>query len=234
MSSKPILFSADMVRALLEGRKTQTRRVIKPQPPQSSGKYKVIPRHQDDESASLILIQEKVENTVINPPYKKGDLLWVREAFYFDTSFYKPTKEHLSDIYYRADGECCEQIPECACSEIGKPKWKPSIFLPHWASRITLKVKNIRIERLNEISSSDAIDEGISVIYCGERELYKNYQTGKGTVYATQSFGTLWQSIHGCESWKNNPLVWVIEFDAYLGNIDDDPNMWQILDGIPF
>jgi len=91
-------------------------------------------------------------------PWQVGTVCWVRETFYNDL----PEKKELEHIYYRADGECCDVIPECQCADVGKPKWIPSIHMPRWASRITLRIISVRVEQLQKISEGDALAEGIT------------------------------------------------------------------------
>lgn len=193
MKVRPILFSTPMVQAILDGRKKQTRRIIKPQPQDVTiyGDGKVV-WHPE----------------VIKRPYEIGDVLWVRETFGQIIS--------LDEIVYKAD----------ICSpEVDKPffGWKPSIFMPKTACRLYLQVKNIRVERLNDISEEDAIAEGIENLSETEFNcnLFKNYLSSENemdyqnftTDNAVLSFQTLWHKINGPTSWVKNPFVWVIEFE---------------------
>jgi hypothetical protein len=203
----PILFSAPMVRAILDGRKTQTRRVLTrktcfhdgnpaqkwqwdaldfktgfvdrgPSPAGNSGPYIHITDLDGDCTHRIY------------PRWLVGEGLWVRETWYNDL----PDAKDLEHIYYRADGECCEQIPECACGEVGRPKWRPSIFMPKWASRLSLEVTKVRGERIQDISESDALAEGFSSV---------------------SDFKALWDSLNAERGfgWSENPWVWVIEFE---------------------
>ncbi len=164
----PILFSAPMVRAVLRGAKTQTRRVVKPQPERDLAPIEIA------ELCSGMRLGR------LKCPYGvPGDRLWVREAHYCDLQPYddRPVSiKHAFDVvgpsimesmFYRADADeqspcppCCQLIPECQCDEVGRPRWRPSIHMPRWASRITLVVKSVRVERLQAISEDDAIAEG--------------------------------------------------------------------------
>jgi hypothetical protein len=132
-NEKPILFSAPMVRAILEGRKTMTRRVVKPQPESD----------QDDGHAGLIQ----------DCPYgQPGDRLWVRETFSTDgCACYEPC--FCPSVWYKAD--------DLSEDKELQPKWCPSIFMPRWASRIILEVTGVRVERLQEITNAGALAEGI-------------------------------------------------------------------------
>lgn len=186
MKERPIIFNTDMVRAILEGRKTQTRRMVKPQ-----GAILT-----DDMARSFGVRPPLNQNSpVIQCPYgQPGDRLWVRETF----------AEAIGDYAYRADYSA-----EILSEKRNKGLWKPSIHMPRWASRITLEIKNVNVERLHDISEDDAKKEGV--------ELYNNYDRTFGghsapTDYKT-GFVRLWQSIYGLESWDSNPWVWAIKFE---------------------
>jgi hypothetical protein len=200
VKERPILFSGPMVRAILEGRKTQTRRIIKPQPTVIAGdKIMHIPY---DQPGKIILC-----------PYgERGDRLWVRESFSTDTRdplncvIYKATPEYGK---YRDTGELVRSsfpdgsLPtreESARAMLPKFwKGKPSIHMPRWASRITLEITGVRVERLQDITEADAIAEGYSV----ENEIDGD---------PIEWFAYLWESINGAGSWAANPWVWVVEF----------------------
>ena len=189
---KPILFSTPMVQAIMEGRKTQTRRIVKDSMLQeNNGKY-------DEEFLFL---------TVKKCPYGEvGDVLWVRETWFSTKSNTKELLEagDLSHIRYKAENN---YDPNKDC--VGR-KWKPSIHMPKAACRIFLEITNIRIERLNNISEDDAIAEGVNRTDAMNEWYYME------NVYNTDSpliaFESLWESINGRESWDSNPYVWVIEF----------------------
>lgn len=213
MKTTPLLFNSDMVRALLDGRKTQTRRIIKGKRHRDTERFQNFYFDQWDE-----LRYDGLRLTTIKCPYgKKGDLIWVRETFFIDTADYIATESDLENTYYRADGECCDLIPECACSEVGKPKWKPSIYMPRWASRLTLKITDVRVERVQDITSDDVLNEGVG------------HPVGTSLAHGTvteqwniqREFIPLWNSIHFIGSWDDNPFVWVIEFEVIKQNIDD-------------
>lgn len=187
IKERPILFSSPMVRALLDGRKTQTRRIAKPI------------KHPDwgNEYSPGALITEKESNSVIERacPYgSKGERLWVRETFSQHPQF--------ADIAYRADGEEFEDSD----GFLWAPKWKPSIHMPRSASRIMLEITGVRVERLQDISEQDAIAEGVD----GENEAAK---IGAGWYEKPRrAYRRLWESINGTGSWDLNPFVWVIKF----------------------
>jgi len=180
VKSKPILFSGPMVRAILDGRKTQTRRVVKQLLPENRREGLTI-------SASMCPYGK--------PRYKRdpGDRLWVKESW---------IPAYFSDKRpgYRADWRDPEDIPE--------PKWKPSLFMPRWASRITLEITGVRVERVKAISEDDAKAEGVEGDNVGDFGIpCKEYVI---------PFADLWDSINGKKpgrSWADNPWVWVIEFE---------------------
>ena len=181
MKEHPILFNSEMVGAILDGRKTQTRRVVKPQP---------------DFCISTATYQnslEEIKKSIIARCSfgKVGDRLWVRETFRIpeDYEYY----ERGTVLY--------------AASEMDAgAKWKPSIHMPRWASRITLEITDIRTERINEISAMDCISEGI------KRSESNNVEARVDDEIL--AFKTLWNSISKKHTWESNPYVWVIEFKA--------------------
>lgn len=238
VKERPILFSGEMVRAILDGRKTQTRRIVKPQPVDfvfgAAGTHPAFAAPHCIDGYNAIGV-DRVNECIdyLRKPYARpGDHLWVRESFYVDLFPWAEgerlpkecTDEIREEIYYMADGPCCSQIPECACAEVGKPKWRPSIHMPRWASRITLEVTSVRAERLNDISGEDAFKEGIDVEACDQTVCCRDYGS-KGDAWfvhwgddkdeddaARESFQSLWESINGPGSWDANPWTWVIEF----------------------
>lgn len=208
---KPILFSAPMVRAILDGRKTQTRRIMKPSPTGIWGQG--IP-----EGSEFFFVHANIrgEHRWLPCPFgKPGDRLWVRETFVTGHDYIAgeliTSDEDGNDlpekVWYRAtDGEFrwFEDDVEM------EPKWRPSIHMPRWASRITLEITSVRVERLQDISESDAQAEGVyrhpiaGWLPCA--------QEGHVHLYADTAFRHIWQSAYGEDSWVLNPWVWVIEF----------------------
>lgn len=192
MTDRPILFSAPMVRAILDGRKTQTRRVVKPQPVDRGGGSLSISyaAGKMNHMGPAGFMLEKLAQ--YGCPYgKTGDLLWVRESFAKDCDGY----------VYKAT---------CPWWD-GLVKKKPSIHMPRSASRITLEITDVRVERLQDISDEDALEEGVT-----ETEFYENAErkVSAGAPWPAErlAFADLWQSINGTESWAANPWVWVISF----------------------
>lgn len=209
---RPILFSAPMVRAILDGRKTQTRRIIKPQPIWIA-----------DPSVAF-KTEDCNPNGIIKCPYgKPGDRLWVKETWQGPLFYDEIPEDWNSDkyknpeyCYYRASGHDCDFVDS---DDNYVERWSPSIHMPRWASRILLENSNVRIERLQDISEDDAVAEGIENIGGGAScSPWKNYRIGAKNEMdchcssAVRSYKTLWESINGQESWDLNPLVWVVEF----------------------
>lgn len=188
---RPILFSGEMVKAILDGRKTQTRRILKPQP-----KGVVVSKPNFDGLFSEA--NDPVTRYFACHHGQPGDKLWVRETR-ADTC-----AEGVSKIpWYRAD--------YLGHGEIDPPpggiKWKPSIFMPRWASRITLEIVSVRVEKVQEIRCEDALAEGVSL----EGELFPNVDSA---WKAHKRFRFLWDSINAKRGygWEKNPWVWAIEF----------------------
>ncbi|WP_199331520.1 hypothetical protein [Aulosira sp. FACHB-615] len=201
----PILSSTPMVLAILEERKTQTRRIVKPQPH--------FPTVAADGQAGIYGIKLKPDGTCfyrtngdgdsikLKSPYGyKGDRLWVRETW-------RPALSDTHECFaYKADNmyQCGKQVPE-GCNMA----WKPSIHMPKKACRLWLEVANVRVERLQDISEEDAIAEGVLF----EDGLYWDYLNNEYQYKsAIASYESLWMSIHGAESFLKNVWVWVVEF----------------------
>lgn len=205
MKERPILFSAPMVRAILDGRKTQTRLAVKPQPSME--------RDCEPEGYNWVPMHKGRELSHHQCPYgQPGDRLWVREAFrLFDAqeecACYDlcVCSRHHGKTVYQADEDC------------GESKWKPSIHMPRWASRITLEITGIRVERLQDVSETDAVAEGVER-YAPDQNYWHEYfanPTGDARrccLSARESFAGLWKSLYGVDSWYANPWVWAIEF----------------------
>jgi len=191
MSVKPILFNTDMVRAILDGRKTVTRRVVKPQP---MGYFEV-----NDNPVFLYDFDPIAER--VYSPYQPEDILYVRETWHkYIKRVGKGEGCHLAEFYgYKASVKN---------SEDSNTPWKPSIHMPKEAARIWLKVTNVRVERLQDITTDQIIAEGVKT----EEPFSLN---GTEKRYA---FSKLWDSTVKKEDinrygWKSNPWVWVIEFE---------------------
>lgn len=207
MTERPILFSAPMVRALLDGSKTQTRRVAK------SVKHPDLGNMYDP--GALVLEREPQHVIERACPYgQPGDRLWVRENWYQRGSWRKPAwpEAEWDDAYW--DGS---RAVEYAAEGEGKGTgWRsrPSIHMPRWASRILLEVVSVRVERLNAISADDCRAEGIG--QCdglGTNAEILDLARRMGThTDEVLRYATLWEQINGAGSWDANPWVWVVEF----------------------
>ncbi|WP_420957526.1 hypothetical protein [Burkholderia gladioli] len=225
MKERPILFSAPMVRAILEGRKTQTRRVVKHQPPDDVAPITVaryhptiIDRHGDEAPGDEVFGAYSEDGVWgCKCPYgEPGDRLWVRETWSADFARHYPCERvwYAADDDRRHDIEVREGVrgifsPE---SNLHVPfRWRPSIHMPRALSRITLEITDVRVERLQGISERDAIAEGICKTGSGFWSTYGQREVD-GTFSPRSSFQSLWESINGLMSWESNPWVWVIEF----------------------
>jgi hypothetical protein len=195
-----------MVQAILTGRKTQTRRVLKVQPKDSQDwkifKFVESTSKSDRKNEGKLhwatmeneFSMKEVDNRYFECPYGKvGDVLWVRETFCFDGENYifKPN---------------------------GKPyRWKPSIYMPKEAARIWLEIVSVKVERLQEISDEDSIAEGVdnwTYKHAATPQNWMNYMDTMGPplFHPQHSFISLWDSTYGEQSWEENPWVWVVEF----------------------
>jgi hypothetical protein len=208
MADKPILFSAPMVRAILENRKVQTRRMLKPQPDFRGGRG-----DENDPDAWGWETEEggHLAVTDIAPNgYAVGDHLWVRETWADGGDYY--------GTIYRADHAGDAAIE-------GIKMWSPSIFMPRWASRITLLVTDVRVQRLTEIDPVDALQEGITRMRMQPDgpKVWTVPGTETAAANPVSAFAMLWDSINakrpGC-SWHENPWVVAITFKPLLCNID--------------
>lgn len=200
---RPILFSAPMVRAILEGRKTQTRRVVK-RPKQCPENYTLAPAEIIDPGVTWWQSPTPRVGRSQECPYGKPcDRLWVRETFAHGRIDKLP-----HPCKYRADHPEADTVP----GQFGRA-WTPSIHMPRWASRIDLLITGVRVEKLQDISEADAVAEGIE--QDPETSAFKCYIGDKQTHWfcPRESFRTLWQSINGHAAWNENPWLWVVEFE---------------------
>jgi len=187
-NAKPILFSTEMVQAILDGRKTVTRRKID----------RDITNFCDVEVDGILLDYQNCHGDFINPidlcRYRKGDILWVRETWSEHQEYYNNSAKVFAEPHYiyKADG-------------VYANKWRPSIHMPKEAARIFLKVTDVRVERLQDITEEDAITEGMS----------KTLVDGVIFISAKGNFHVLWDSLNIKRGygWEDNPWVWVIEFE---------------------
>lgn len=223
MKERGMIFNGEMVRAILEDRKSQTRRVL--------GTYqdavKFCPEWDVNGKQIFIVLGEK-DHTGMNPvitaipcPFgQPGDRIWVRETFRVHSR-----ATDVATLVYRASvrnswTEQTHRVPVAVCNKPATPeKWTPSIHMPRWASRITLEITDVRVERLNSITESDAEAEGVT-------------DTGFGDLLV-DGFRYLWKSIYGDDSWQANPWVeasdshysckWICRFCSTHGMLMDQP-----------
>lgn len=217
MKERPIIMSAPMVRAILEGRKTQTRRLVKGIPSDEQSTVDLIPHcgpHPCDPCLTGVWMDERTVDGEHGPalyrcPYGVvGDRLWVRETWKATglAAFEKPRNtKHCGRFAYAADPE-----------QLGRDaliRWRPSIHMPRWASRITLTITGVRVQRLQDITEEDAKSEGIERSKGGQ---WLDYESdGKGCVYsAVNGFHSLWGHINGPDTWDRNPWVWALTFTS--------------------
>lgn len=217
MAEKPILFSAPMIRAILAGTKTQTRRVVKPQPvgpidPLVSfnhGRMEIaFGRENRDPSG--------VGPRWWRPAAQVGDTFWVRESHYM-------TDDGDSEYaIFAADEERVRQhlaIMDGMRSRLTDERWRhhtklrPSIHLPRWASRILLTVTDVRVERLNDITEADALAEGVKSEALGEWVNCGFIEVQRANCPPVTCFASLWMNINGAESWGANPWVFAYTFE---------------------
>jgi hypothetical protein len=202
--ARPILFSGPMVRALLDGTKTQTRRVVKPQPPVGYNRVEPEPpgygfRWEND--APPFRLDELGKWTKRCPYGVVGDRLWVREVF---TLAINPDdspgegEDAEPHAIYRADWDNTRGWP--VCTDGDEFRWSPSIFMPRWASRITLELTDLKVERVQDISGADAVAEGCSAL--------------PDNGIAQANFAELWNSLNAKRGfgWDVNPWAWCLTF----------------------
>lgn len=219
MKERPILFSAPMVRAILEGQKTQTRRIVKPQPDLVYGS---IPARFTPDDQRLGRIGE-----VIRCPYgDPGDRLWVKETTLKveDHGYEGPVYAESDDGRACLSGGLAPSDDDCTEVEPWEIKLRPSIFMPRSMARILLEVVDVRVQQIQAISPNDAIAEGIERTATGDG--WRRYADPKSELaglppcqYPRHSYRSLWELINGPMAWDNNPWVWVVEF-KHLSNGD--------------
>ncbi len=241
MRERGIQFVGPMVRAVLDGRKSVTRRVISPQPNIDPGEF---------DSATVNAAWQSGHVDVRCPYGVHGDRLWVRETWaYFGGAEYLYQRDP-SMVVYKATRADDLRVPEWASADepgCDGGRWRPSIFMPRWASRITLEITEVRVERVQDISEEDAVAEGIEEFGTVQRSWISG-STALGALAGIMganpalsrrgflaslvasgaialgadgkaeratpraAFGHLWESIHGAGAWERNDWVWVVRF----------------------
>lgn len=209
MKERPILFSGAMVRAILSGAKTQTRRIVKPQPTKTSGTHRgyPLPLMANDwawphpRTSGATTISNRPNGPLgweIHCPYgQPGDRLWVREAWSIDPH---PGPNYSGGLRSPDAGEVMYRA-----TDGWHGPWRPSIYMPRWASRLTLEITGVRVERLQDISKADCYAEGV------QRTAFIGHVTDDDVEYVARcDYRDLWESINGPGSWEANPWVWVV------------------------
>jgi len=222
MKTRPIIFSGPMIRAILSGEKTQTRRVVSPAPPPESVRAELCncpPGSWGSAGKEFHFCRED-----LNPHWQwhlpcrygmRGDRLWVRETWRVSRKHdAKPPRDlppKTMTVFFEAGGTIANQENGMWQRDDsypnGLPEWagklRPSIHMPSWASRLTLEIVGVRVERLQDITEADAIAEGaMPSIVGGDLDHLKS----------RAGFQSLWETICGAGSWSLNPFVWVVEF----------------------
>lgn len=207
MADRPIIFSGPMVRALLDGRKTQARLVIKPQPVHDAAFVTM------SNYGRWIAKDSLGYAYLVNVPHAPGDRLWVKEAWRAGRGYDGASIRDMarfSRIWFEADDA------NDNADAIGR-RLRPSIHMPRWASRITLTVTDVRVQCLQDISEADAVAEGIKA-HGGRFSGYgKAADQWMGPI---DSFASLWISLNGTQSWDANPWVAALTFTMEHRNID--------------
>jgi hypothetical protein len=195
--SKPMLFSSSMILALLDGSKSMTRRMMKPQPDAAflaRGVEGIVPQWPAQNGVRWFMSDGLSE--LVKCPHPPGSRIWVKETFTIANC----------EVVYRAS--VSKDDMDLSESWMEGP-WKPSIFMPKWASRITLEVTAVKVERLQDISEEDAKAEGVSPI-C--KCCYGLIPCSTSEPTWLLPFQRLWETIHGPGSWEQNPWLWVYQF----------------------
>ncbi|MGG7931371.1 hypothetical protein PGN89_22460 [Klebsiella aerogenes] len=227
MKERGMIFNSEMVRAILDGRKTQTRRVIA-----NIGNDNCLPLQKRTKA------KDGIYTHVMDAPIyglcpfgKTGDRIWVRETW-SDVNL-----EGIPAVAYRADGDVCSLMEDKSLLDDDgafnydddrvtkyhfsawysdlidgvEGNWRSSIHMPRWASRLILEITGVRVERLNSIHDVDAMREGIqNLTTCSHADF--GIPGVVNAQHPVRAFQLLWESIYGADNWKANPWVWVVEF----------------------
>lgn len=229
MKERGMIFNGEMVRALLDGRKTQTRRIMKPQPePCPRGGH----WWPSNVFKTMLHVEEEMQNGKGGwgglvgdacPFGDVGDHIWVRETFQGPLFNYEQMDEYLEDSSKFEKPEFCQYAadgghrPEYQDADDNlRHGWRPSIHMPRWASRILLEITDVRVERLKSIHDVDAMREGIqNLTTCSHADF--GIPGVVNAQHPVRAFQLLWESIYGADNWKFNPWVWVVEFKRVEG-----------------
>lgn len=215
MKERPILFSTPMVQAILAGNKTQTRRIVK-KAPTTEINHRLIAldngwNWQVDQQGVVPTMHREIDNPMVCPYGQIGDQFWVRESWYQKGTV---GRSYPDDDEYQFFGH--KQAAYVADGDAPKDwtvRKRPSIHMPRWACRLILEITNIRVERLNDISSEDAKAEGFDYS-THPSAIQMGYAIGAKT-----NFRFAWEQIYGQNEWNKNPWVWVIEFKVIQGGV---------------
>lgn len=247
MTERPIIFSGAMVRAILAGTKTQTRRLVQPMGGRqrewltleeigrvphgkmTGGGWQMHHYHAGTRFRGVDIEHDSPLGWIRSPFGEPGDRLWVKETWYDDDGLREPDDHSADLIEYRADHDCRAWEAGCPCrDDNGRSTWRPSIHMPRWASRLTLEVTGVRVERLQDISAEDAIAEGLSKLSKDGGQTWKYGIPDRDGLPGgdddgmhwrdwsqdpRMAFATAWSAINGKRaSWTSNPWVWVVGF----------------------
>jgi hypothetical protein len=212
MSERPILFSGPMIRALLDGRKTQTRRVVK-WPGQVEPD--AVEAHEEPPGEFAPWLNGERLHTIKCPHGVPGDRLWVRETWGLNDYQFERGPIPKARPPQLEDNGLCYAATEDDSEIRNELRWRPSIHMPRWASRLTLEITDVRVERLQDISATDAEAEGVREPSIGPFRVFS--QGASGVLDPKKAdplllWQILWKSINGDDSWAANPWVWVITF----------------------
>lgn len=227
MTDRPILFSAPMVRALLDGRKTQTRRLLtlggrRPDyiGPRGCTEDPACWGWDDGRGGYILADRDSDEPRAATwydfaASWRAADRAWVREAHaILPATAYRGSigTGTIAQTEHPTDGHSAAVMRE-GFDRSGAPRWRPSIHMPRWASRLTLTVTDVRVQRLQDISEADAVAEGVDAITMDD-------VPRQAAISHRSDFAALWNSLHGSEAWAANPWVCALSFTVQRGNID--------------
>lgn len=241
IKAKPVLFNTEMVQAILDGRKTETRRIVKPHYRDDEIGFFVITNAVDCSFNRVVKydewendFDEKGQERIVNPPYNAGDILYVRETWNINNMDIEDNEITFEYRASEAEVEDCTLTVSVSDEIYDKyaygmaenmPEWRPSIHMPKEAARIFLKVTGVRVERLQDITEEGAKAEGIHERYVGMGESGFAVAQNSNSFYdcAKGAYAELWNSTipkknRELYGWDANPWVWVIEFERISDN----------------